>query len=84
MSEDIIELSKCYGCRKVYEFSLMKPIILVENQEEGQIKVKRYLCNECNEKFKRLKFIQVTEHKRKEGTKEVIKNVRRKEGRKTS
>jgi len=64
--EEMIVLGRCFSCKHAYLFKLMKPIILLEPQEDGMVRVKRYLCPDCSDRLKEVKFVMESDLERKE------------------
>jgi len=68
LNEDLNEiiLVQCFSCKKNYVESLMKPIKIKQIFEESYILVKRYLCPECFENLKQVRWVQEQNLKDKE------------------
>ena len=79
MSKKIPKLGRCYACNKTFFIENMRPIILIQSEEEGSVEIKRYLCDECSKKLDRYKFIEEGKKERKKNLKRVVKEIREKE-----
>ena len=64
LGENIV-LCQCFSCKKNYVQSLMKPISIKKEEEEGYVTCKRYLCDQCMESLQRTKWVQEEDFKRK-------------------
>ena len=62
---DEVVLCQCFSCKKNYVQSLMKPIKIKKEEEEGYVVCKRYICPDCFDKLERTNWIQEEDFKRK-------------------
>jgi len=68
--EESITLIQCFSCHKSYIEELMKPVKIKEIYMESYQLCTRYLCENCMQRLKELKFVQISDAERKLKTKE--------------